>query len=411
MKKQRLIAIFCILLMLPLMPSAANNGGEILFSDVGSEDWFFETVYDAAGRGLISGYPDGSFRPEKEVSYAEFLAMCLAVEESGEIPQPVHWAERYHRFAIERGYIKEEDFPKESLDSPIPRSHMALLLSGLIQAREVESENAPPSFCDEAADIRIRESIDVCSAAAVLNGYPDGSFRPQNSLRRSEAAAAVINYMERLDAEANLGGRVIRIFKNGHWLILTDEGRYFRYFGKHCFGEVGPPDPNEGKHPAELMRADHKAVLDEVLASAKISGTPNNYTFTYTQPEIPSRYHFAVDLHIYVRNSQGAEDTVFFKNSDEAWISIPENYDPSAKTVSMSLGTIGGLAGKAVFLRLEIYDLLDEKTLEIGESATYVCIREYDGSTKLSMMARRYFDGEIKSYYLTEPSSCSAFCW
>jgi hypothetical protein len=47
------------------------NASEITFSDVNTEDWFHEFVEYAVSRGIINGYPDGTFKPHQNILYPE----------------------------------------------------------------------------------------------------------------------------------------------------------------------------------------------------------------------------------------------------------------------------------------------------------------------------------------------------
>lgn len=49
----------------------------ISFSDVKSGAWYYSTVHTAAQAGLISGYPDGTFKPNQIVSRQEFASMVV----------------------------------------------------------------------------------------------------------------------------------------------------------------------------------------------------------------------------------------------------------------------------------------------------------------------------------------------
>lgn len=49
-----------------------NNGR---FTDVADDQWYTSFILTAAELGIIEGYPDGSFGPERQVTTAEFLAM------------------------------------------------------------------------------------------------------------------------------------------------------------------------------------------------------------------------------------------------------------------------------------------------------------------------------------------------
>ena len=45
----------------------------VKFSDVSSGDWYYDAVQMCAKAGIVSGYPDGSFKPNQAVTRAEFF--------------------------------------------------------------------------------------------------------------------------------------------------------------------------------------------------------------------------------------------------------------------------------------------------------------------------------------------------
>ncbi|KHE71910.1 S-layer homology domain-containing protein [Halobacillus sp. BBL2006] len=47
------------------------------FSDVTPEDWFYPSVITASTQSLVNGYPDGSFRPKREISREEMAVMIM----------------------------------------------------------------------------------------------------------------------------------------------------------------------------------------------------------------------------------------------------------------------------------------------------------------------------------------------
>lgn len=51
--------------------------GDIPFSDVGASDWFTKYVMSARDLGIVEGNPDGTFAPGRDVVRAEFLKMLL----------------------------------------------------------------------------------------------------------------------------------------------------------------------------------------------------------------------------------------------------------------------------------------------------------------------------------------------
>lgn len=113
-------------------------GGEagndpISFTDVPASHWAHEAIAKIAGYGFMSGYPDGSFHPGK----------------------------------------------------PITRAEMASILS-LLQITESGADETEDDFSDTASHWA-KEAINRARAAGLLNGYGDGTFRPEQSLTRAEA--------------------------------------------------------------------------------------------------------------------------------------------------------------------------------------------------------------------------------
>ena len=52
-----------------------SKDGENRFSDVKANDWFFNVVVGASSYGWISGYPDGTFRPNANITRAEVTSI------------------------------------------------------------------------------------------------------------------------------------------------------------------------------------------------------------------------------------------------------------------------------------------------------------------------------------------------
>lgn len=78
--------------------------GVVFFSDVPENEWFAPYVCEAVRRGIVNGYPDGTFRPGNDVSFAEaakIAGIAFGAEFSGDVP----WYEPFVRFLSERRAI------------------------------------------------------------------------------------------------------------------------------------------------------------------------------------------------------------------------------------------------------------------------------------------------------------------
>lgn len=86
--KSLLITIFAFSFM-SLSASAtivldANNGGIKTFPDVSEDYIYYEAVMHLSGAGIVNGYPDGTFQPDKEVNRAEMLKILVLAVAPGQ---------------------------------------------------------------------------------------------------------------------------------------------------------------------------------------------------------------------------------------------------------------------------------------------------------------------------------------
>ncbi len=104
-----------------------SSRSERCFPDVGRGDWFSPFVCFGKERGMIAGYPDGLFRPENPVNYAEALKMLVKIYE---YPLTAaardEWFSPYVRAGKEHGTFLFSDLPLEAF---LTRGQMARLAS------------------------------------------------------------------------------------------------------------------------------------------------------------------------------------------------------------------------------------------------------------------------------------------
>ena len=119
---------------------AADQTYSNTFSDVAKSHWAANYIGYMQQFGIITGYANGSFRPDASVTRAEFAAIASRFETLTEgtksfsdVPSS-HWAAKYINFAATRGWV---------------------------------------------------------------NGYADGTFKPNNSITRAEVAAVTCRLLER----------------------------------------------------------------------------------------------------------------------------------------------------------------------------------------------------------------------
>lgn len=68
--------------------NTANTTTVTQFNDVPSGEWFAQNVQWASSLGLIDGYPDGSFQPNKALTRAEVIKIIKSLADAGYISIP-----------------------------------------------------------------------------------------------------------------------------------------------------------------------------------------------------------------------------------------------------------------------------------------------------------------------------------
>lgn len=173
------------------------------FSDVSAKDWYSKFVAELQTDEIISGYPDGTFRPKHTVTCGQFLSMALqtadrmggldAYEEEG-VRAGGHWAQGFYRRALAQEVLLRDELPLAALDRPISREWMAVICSRLLPEDAVSSREYERAM-ERISDIEelSPHSYEIVTAYSrgLLSGYTDGTFRPQGNLSRAEAAAVI----------------------------------------------------------------------------------------------------------------------------------------------------------------------------------------------------------------------------
>jgi len=155
--------------------------------------WAKDSIAKLMQAGVIGGYPDGSFQPEKSVSRAEFTVMlvkALKLEaKQGSVfkDTAAHWAKDSINTAAAHGIISGYDQNSFGPDDQITREQAAVITA---RATKLQAGDQALSFSD-AQQISPWALSGVAAAVgnSYLRGYPDNSFRPQGYTSRAEAAA------------------------------------------------------------------------------------------------------------------------------------------------------------------------------------------------------------------------------
>ncbi len=164
--------------------AVASNDAADCFPDVRAADWFSPFVCLAQKRGVVQGYPDGKFHPERVVNYAEALKILTGLfeytftEEVGD-----QWFDPYVRAARAKTTLLPISI---ELGTPLTRGQMARLMAGFI----AESQGA-------LAEYRAREQGQTLSSSSVtssaVSSVSSASSTSSSSSVSSAASASSVS--------------------------------------------------------------------------------------------------------------------------------------------------------------------------------------------------------------------------
>lgn len=158
-----------------------SPSGDSVFTDVSSNYWFYDSVLWGYQNQVVSGYPDGSFKPTKEVTQSEFITMLLkAYKLSFEKSSGESWDTPYLQYAHSNEWSLVSN-----TNEPIDRGQVATLIA-----------NAAGKNFDEF------DAIHFLLDEGFSNGKSDRSitgYKRHDLLSRAEAIAFIKGVRSKLD--------------------------------------------------------------------------------------------------------------------------------------------------------------------------------------------------------------------
>lgn len=199
--------IVTILLTLTILAGFMATSYAVSFGDVVADAWYATYVLDLAEKGVINGYADdlgnSIYKPDQKVTVAEFIKLIITASTSDiryELITPdfEHWAAKYVKVAENYGVLEKGQYGLEDMNREITRIEVVEILAKCdIMIRESWQKSSNKMFTD-TDDLTGNQLVYLSHAVGigVINGDPEGTFRPHAGLKRSESAKIIYTYMQ-----------------------------------------------------------------------------------------------------------------------------------------------------------------------------------------------------------------------
>ncbi|HEY0072404.1 MAG TPA: S-layer homology domain-containing protein [Chloroflexia bacterium] len=165
------------------------------FYDLPDTNWAYSYIANLFCRNVVSGFPDGNFRPNSDITRGQFTKMLvLAFNMTWQVPdQPTFWdvplgstysafVETAARSGIVAGYADGAFRPND----PVTRAQAVKMIAvahGWAQAYPPDA-----TFIDIPHEHWAFGYVEAAFRQGIINGYTDGTFRPQIGMTRAQVA-------------------------------------------------------------------------------------------------------------------------------------------------------------------------------------------------------------------------------
>lgn len=202
-----LVTVFALIL------TSVVYGAGKSFTDVKEKDWFYGALNDVVERGIIDGYPDGTFKPQENISRAEFTKVIVAaleldiVKGDAFVDTENHWAQDVINTAIENHIIDRTEYGYSYVpDEKITRIEMAKMVVRALgfekdaKGKAGEKTKFMDNFAIKDAD---KGYVVIASENGIVNGYTNNTFQPSGKATRAEAAQMLINMLGVIEKQSD----------------------------------------------------------------------------------------------------------------------------------------------------------------------------------------------------------------
>ena len=174
----------------------------------------------------IFGYPDDTIRPDGDMTRAEAIAVVARLQKldlsdkSSKIYKDTKadmWYNGAINAAFREGYLLEKEGENIRPNDKITRAELAELIS------HIDKKNNAIAPFDDVKGHKFEAAINQAYGNERIKGYPDGTFKPDNTITRAEVATMLNKLYDRypdknfIDANQNLVHNYKDMSYKGHW--------------------------------------------------------------------------------------------------------------------------------------------------------------------------------------------------
>lgn len=309
----------------PAFAAVVNYGDELTnmpnknytqkFSDVPASYWAFNYIAEMAERNVLSGYPDGKFYPNNNVTRAEFAKIMTAAAglkisigySSYEDVDYTDWCSPYIEAA--RYYLSGYVSNGKSYYMPNNNALREDIAVALVKLKGYDTTGFDLSllqtmFSDwKSISTGAQPYVAVAVEQELISGYDDGTFKGQQGITRAEAATLLWRAYQYGNNNKDFEQEVIETPKPEPTVAPTKEPE------KEVIKPTTAPEPEETQKPEKTEEP--TKTPEPKTYGWKVSTIKNGINNIDTIQAVPNGVAFSDGNKVYELNDNGKLTTIF----------------------------------------------------------------------------------------------------
>jgi hypothetical protein len=182
--------------------AVAPAQAQINFTDVSGDHWANDFIQELSGRGIVKGFPDGSFKPNAEVTRAQFASMLSGAFNMGQVRSMVNFSDVNRSFwgyngiqmAYTQGFMSGYPAGDFRPNERIPRAQALVSLSNGLRYAPTASVDSTLGIFNDAGSVPgyARSGVAAATEKRITVNYPDiAQLNPNRTMTRAEAVAFI----------------------------------------------------------------------------------------------------------------------------------------------------------------------------------------------------------------------------
>ncbi|HCX61382.1 MAG TPA: hypothetical protein DHU59_02980 [Clostridiales bacterium] len=177
------------------------------FSDIEGH-WAKNWINEAIKLGFVSGYDDGTFKPDRTITRAEFSKLlngALKTEKKADFNftdvKSSEWFYDEVRKSVASGFFSGYENNTFRPNNPIKREEVAKVVSSAMTTGGVDGEGATLLSDYGTVQEWAKPSVNAVYNKGYILGYPDKTYQPSKALTRAEAVKIIYEIIENENIE------------------------------------------------------------------------------------------------------------------------------------------------------------------------------------------------------------------